>query len=133
MKFTTANVIRLVAWSAILVTGGSFLYNLYQKEQMCQSYERQIVVQLNKSMTIVNQLVSVKETTQNNPFLIMMYVPQLMELQNQVLRIRSDSEELKSEYIQFCSDDRYNSFVNTYEVRNLVKRINEKAEVLSNN
>ena len=106
---------------------GVLVYRASVHEQNCLSYEKQMISAANKMVNAEDKALSMLKDIKQNPFVALGYLPELMQMKQQVTETNSASNDTLYAYVGTCSEKRKSDFFNRPEVASVFNKIIYKA------
>jgi hypothetical protein len=121
------NTIKIVGTVAAAVgfvsLAGSIVYKASVHEQICRSYERQLVATGEKGANMLTEMIGMQATIKENPFAVFGILGQLGPLMQGALEFKSQMNNTLYAYLGTCGEHRRSEWVNRPEVKSLFERI----------
>ena len=121
------NTIKIVGTVAAAIgfvsLAGSIVYKASVHEQICRSYERQLVTTGEKGANMLSDMIGMQSTMKENPFAVFGILGQLGPLMQGALEFKSQMNNTLYAYLGTCGELRRTEWVNRPEVKSLFDRI----------
>jgi hypothetical protein len=123
MKNTIKIVGTVAAAAGFVSLAGSIVYKASVHEQICRSYERQLVATGEKGANMLTEMIGMQTTIKENPFAVFGILGQLGPLMQGALEFKSQMNNTLYAYVGTCGELRRVQWVNQPEVKSLYERI----------
>jgi hypothetical protein len=128
-------IAAIAATTAVVLGGGvaigTAMYNNSVREQICLSYERQGVNNLEGSIKNLSKVYGMVQEVQQNPFMGFAYFGKLMELKEVVEQKEEQTNDWRYAYEKTCGSERVDKWLDTSEVKALTNRLFSLTDNLS--
>jgi len=119
----TIKIVGTVAAVGFVSLAGSIIYKASVHEQICRSYERQLVTGGEKGANMLTEMIGMSATIKQNPFAVFGFLGQLGPLMQRAVDFKSQMNNTLYAYVGTCGELRRSEWVNRPEVKSLFERI----------
>ena len=130
MKNTVKIVGTVAAAVGFVSLAGSIVYKASVHEQICRSYERQLVATGEKGANMLTETIGMQATMKENPFAVFAILGQLGPLMQGALELKSQMNNTLYAYVGTCGEPRRSEWVNRPEVKSLYERLETQVSEL---
>jgi hypothetical protein len=123
MKNTIKIVGTVAAAVGFVSLAGSIIYKASVHEQICRSYEQQLVTGGEKGANMLTEMIGMSATIKQNPFAVFGFLGQLGPLMQRAVDFKSQMNNTLYAYVGTCGELRRSEWVNRPEVKSLFERI----------
>ena len=132
IKIAIIATVGFLGASITSTVAGVLIYRASVHEQNCLSYEKQMISAANKMVNSEDKALSMLKDIKQNPFVAFGYLPELMQMKQQVTEMNVASNNTLYAYVGTCGEKRKSDFFDRPEVESVFNKIIDKAAEIKN-